>query len=88
MQDLPPNNVNFPLDSEFNAAACVIKTQEQVLLIKNKYSDKLDLPKEKRTNTLSAACIAHRGAWTQTGFNVEVNEYLGVTNEGGIVIQL
>ncbi|TAP34924.1 DNA mismatch repair protein MutT [Alteromonas sp. KUL42] len=82
MQDLPPNNVNFPLDSEFNAAACVIKTQEQVLLIKNKYSDKLDLPKEKRTNTLSAACIAHRGAWTQTGFNVEVNEYLGVTNEG------
>lgn len=81
-QDSPPSNVNILSDGEFSAAACVIKTQEQVLLIKNKYSGKLDLPKEKRTKRLSPACIAHRGVWTQTGFNAEVNEYLGLTNEG------
>lgn len=80
--DVPPDNTNFSSNSEFSAAACIIKTQEQVLLIKNKHSGHLDLPKEKRTNTLSPACIAHRGAWTQTGFNAEVNEYLGVTDEG------
>ncbi len=80
--EITPKNVNIPSDSEFSAAACIIKTQEQVLLIKNKYSGQLDLPKEKRSDTLSPACIAHYGAWNKTGFNVEVIEYLGVTNEG------
>lgn len=71
---------------EYEAAACIVKTENKVLMIRHRLSGKLDFPGGGRSNSensaLSAACTAHRETWEETGFNVEVHQFLGTTKSG------
>jgi len=66
----------------FKAAACVIKTNNRLLLIRHRLSGKLDFPGGGRIDGVSAACTAHRETWEETGFNVEVQQFLGQSSNG------
>lgn len=63
-------------------AACLIKSNEKVLLIKHRLSGKLDFPGGGLLSGESIACTAHRETWEETGFNVEVRQYLSTTANG------
>lgn len=68
--------------SEATAAACLIKVDKKVLLIRHRLSNKLDFPGGGLANSESLACTAHRETWEETGFNVEVSQYLATTKNG------
>ncbi|MBJ2128177.1 NUDIX hydrolase [Alteromonas sp. IB21] len=68
--------------SEVTAAACLIKVDKKVLLIRHRLSNKLDFPGGGLANSESPACAAHRETWEETGFNVEVSQYLATTKNG------
>lgn len=80
--DLGPPNGGKILPKTFTAAACVIKTNGNILLIRHRLSGKLDFPGGGRVDGVSAACTAHRETWEETGFNVEVQQYLGQSSNG------
>ncbi len=73
------NNSQF---NDFFAAACLIKTQNDVLLIRHRLSGKLDFPGGGRKDNESAACTAHRETWEEIGLNVEIQQFLGTTSNG------
>lgn len=64
------------------AAACIIKVQNEALLIHHRVSNRLDFPGGKQEGSETLACTAHRKAWETTGFNVEVGDKLAVTPHG------
>ena len=64
------------------AAACLIKTNNKVLLVEHRLSGKLDFPGGGLLEHESVACTAHRETWEETGFNVEVTKYLSTTPNG------
>ena len=66
-------------------AACLIKTEGKVLLVKHRLSGKLDFPGGGLSDNESLACTAHRETWEETGFNVEVSEYLSTTSNGLVI---
>lgn len=62
--------------TEPSAAACLIKSNVQLLVIKNPNADGWSLPFNKQQNLLSAQCTAHHAVWESTGLNVEVGQLL------------
>ena len=63
-------------------AACIIESQEKVVLIRHRLTGKLDFPGGGFSGDNSTACTAHRETWEETGFNVSVETYLAKTNNG------
>lgn len=63
-------------------AACLIRTDDKILLIRHRLSGKLDMPGGGKRDDESLACAAHRETWEETGFNVSVGEPLGRTPNG------
>ena len=47
------------------AAACLIKSNVQLLVVKNHDTKGWDLPTLKQQNLISAQCIAHQVVWGQ-----------------------
>jgi 8-oxo-dGTP pyrophosphatase MutT (NUDIX family) len=64
------------------AAACLVKTNNKVLLVEHRLSGKLDFPGGGVLENESVACTAHRETWEETGFNVEVTQYLSTISNG------
>jgi hypothetical protein len=65
-----------------NNAVCVVRIEELLMVIQKKGVDKLELPAGKSQAQESAQCTAHRAAWEMTGFNLEVNHFLGDDEQG------
>jgi hypothetical protein len=63
-------------------AGCLIRVQDKLLVLKHSSSDLYDLPFGDPISEESAQCTAHRNTWEKTGFNVEVDQLLGVTQSG------
>jgi hypothetical protein len=63
-------------------AGCLIRVQNSLLVIKYESSQLYDLPFGDPISKESAQCTAHRNTWEKTGFNVEVDQLLGVTKSG------
>jgi hypothetical protein len=59
-----------------SAAACLIKSNVQLLAVKNHDNDAWNLPTHKQKVLTSAQCTAHQAAWKTTGLNVEVGKLL------------
>ena len=57
-------------------AACLIKSNLQLLAIKNHDDDGWNLPTHKQQKSTSAQCTAHLAVWKTTGLNVEVGKLL------------
>lgn len=73
---------SLTVDSSTTGAACLIRTENSVLLIRHRLTGKLDFPAGGRNEGESLQCTAHREAWEETGFNVEVGEQLATTASG------
>lgn len=79
----PMCRVDTPSAENISApAGCVIRMGDRLLTIRHKGSGKLDIPGGNPKSGESPKCTAHRETWEETGFNVEVQQYLG-TNENG-----
>ena len=76
------NQVDENRSTALIAAACLIKTNSKVLLVEHRLSGKLDFPGGGLLENESVACTAHRETWEETGFNVEVTQYLSTTPNG------
>ncbi|WP_299084488.1 hypothetical protein [uncultured Paraglaciecola sp.] len=63
-------------ETQSSAAACLIKSDIQLLAIKNHDSDAWNLPTYKKQKSISAQCTAHQAVWKTTGLNVEVGKLL------------
>ncbi len=63
-------------DTQPSAAACLIKSNAQLLAVKNHDDDGWNLPTHKQHKSTSAQCTAHRAVWKITGLNVEVGKLL------------
>jgi hypothetical protein len=59
-----------------SAAACLIKSNFQLLVIKNHDDDGWNLPTHKQQKLISPQCTAHQAVWETTGLNVEVGKLL------------
>jgi len=62
-----------------SAAACLIKSNVQLLVLKNHADDGWNLPTHKQQKSTSAQCTAHQAVWKTTGLNVEVGKLLFTT---------
>ncbi|MFT6329107.1 MAG: hypothetical protein ACJAYN_001036 [Bermanella sp.] len=83
----PPPSPTCRIAKAFNAdyagpAGCIIRVQDTLLVIKERSTGQYDLPFGDPISKESAQCTAHRNTWLQTGFNVEVDQLLGVTQSG------
>ncbi|MBU2877278.1 MULTISPECIES: NUDIX domain-containing protein [Alteromonadaceae] len=63
-------------------AACLIRLGDKLVTVTHRLSGKLDLPGGTSDNLESAKCTAHRETWEETGFNVEVRQWLGTSANG------
>tara|TARA_R110000751_G_scaffold73956_1_gene149703 strand:- start:54010 stop:54432 length:423 start_codon:yes stop_codon:yes gene_type:complete len=63
-------------DIKPSPAACLIKSNVQLLAIKNHDDDGWNLPTHKKLKSTSAQCTAHLAVWKTTGLNVEVGKLL------------
>lgn len=84
---LSSENVHAEINAQASpvGAACLIKTEGKVLLVEHRLSGKLDFPGGGLVESESLACTAHRETWEETGFNVEVKEYLSTTANGLVI---
>jgi hypothetical protein len=64
------------IETKPSAAACLIKSNTQLLAVKNHDDDVWNLPTHKQQKSTSAQCTAHRAVWKTTGLNVEVGRLL------------
>ena len=83
----PPPSPTCRIAKAFNAdykgpAGCLIRVQDSLLVVKYSSSGQYDLPFGDPIANESAQCTAHRHTWEQTGFNVEVDQLLGVSQSG------
>ena len=72
-------------DSQGSAAACIIRSEQQLLFIDHRLSGKLDVPGGGRREDESLPCAAHRETWEETGLNVEVGPQAGRTSHGMVL---
>jgi hypothetical protein len=63
-------------ETQPSKAACLIKSNFQLLAIKSHDDDAWNLPTHKQQKSTSAQCTAHRAVWKTTGLNVEVGKLL------------
>tara|TARA_R110002153_G_scaffold241605_1_gene396737 strand:- start:18694 stop:19257 length:564 start_codon:yes stop_codon:yes gene_type:complete len=63
-------------DIEPSPAACLIKSNVQLLAIKNHGDEGWNVPTHKQLKSTSAQCTAHLAVWKTTGLNVEVGKLL------------
>lgn len=70
-----------------SAAACLIRIDKSVLMIRHRLSGKLDLPAGGSERNESARCTAHRETWEETGFNLEVGKLLTYSSSGMPIFQ-
>lgn len=68
--------------NEVKAAACLIRLDSTVLMVKHRLSGKLDFPAGGIQDNESARCAAHRETWEETGFNTEVGRLLTYSASG------
>jgi hypothetical protein len=68
-------DAQFP-ESAPAAAACLIKSNGKLLVIKNIDDDAWNLPNHKLQKSTSAQCTAHLAVWKTTGLNSEVGHLL------------
>lgn len=59
-------------DSARGNAACLIRREDEVLAIRHRFSDRLDLPGGRSDGIETGQCTAHRETWEETGLNVVV----------------
>ncbi|MFQ3191736.1 MAG: hypothetical protein ACI936_002880 [Paraglaciecola sp.] len=59
-----------------SAAACLIKSNVQLLVVRSQDDDGWNLPTHKKQQIMSAQCSAHQAVWETTGLNVEVGKLL------------
>lgn len=62
--------------------ACIIRLGDQLLTVTHRLSGRLDVPGGTTNNIESSQCTAHREVWEETGFNVEVGDWLGTSQQG------
>ncbi|UAA38054.1 NUDIX domain-containing protein [Paraneptunicella aestuarii] len=74
-------NQDFYEDISSNAG-CIVRVGDRILSLTNRKSSKFDIPGGNMIVGESAQCTAHRETWEETGFNVEVGEYLGTSPKG------
>lgn len=70
------------LDTRVANAACIIRLNEKMLTVTHRLSGKFDLPGGTSNGVETAQCTAHRETWEETGFNVEVGQFLGQSDQG------
>jgi hypothetical protein len=63
-------------------AACIIRAANRLLVLTLDGDGKYTLPGGHTEQQQSAQCTAHYRTWMQTGFNVEVKQYLGSNAQG------
>jgi hypothetical protein len=63
-------------------AACLIRVDDRLLVLNLESDGKYTLPGGHSQLQQSAQCTAHHRTWMQTGFNVEVSQYLGSNTQG------
>lgn len=63
-------------------AACIIRIDDRLLVLALETDGKYTLPGGYSMLQQSAQCTAHHHTWMQTGFNVEVKQYLGSNAQG------
>lgn len=63
-------------------AACLIRLGNNLVTVTHRLSGKLDLPGGTSDTIESAKCTAHRETWEETGFNVQVRQWLGTSESG------
>lgn len=64
-------------ETKSSAAACLIKSNVQLLVVKHHNDDDAwHLPTLKQQKSTSAQCTAHHAVWKTTGLNVEVGKLL------------
>jgi hypothetical protein len=68
-RDIPADTIcrveTLYTETKPSAAACLIKSNVQLLVVKNHDTKGWDLPTLKQQNLISAQCIAHRVVWGQ-----------------------
>lgn len=64
------------------SAACLIKIDNKVLLLRHTSSNQLVLPQGSVESGESAQCAAHRHTWQLTGMNVEVQQQVSTLADG------
>ncbi|TPV57862.1 NUDIX hydrolase [Aestuariibacter sp. GS-14] len=69
----------LPENVSSEGAACLIRVNNSVLLIRHRLTGKLDFPAGGREGNETLQCTAHRETWEETGFNVEVGPLLSLT---------
>jgi hypothetical protein len=75
-RDIPADPDILYTETKPSAAACLIKSNVQLLVVKNHDTKGWDLPTHKQQNLISAQCTAHQAVWGTTGLNVEVGKLL------------
>ncbi|EKF73883.1 MutT/nudix family protein [Alcanivorax hongdengensis A-11-3] len=70
------------LDTRKANAGCLILRGDQVLLVRLRGNDKLDLPGGTREDDELAQCTAHRETWEESGLDVSVGRRLAVMKNG------
>lgn len=67
------------------SAGCIIRVQNDVLLLRLSRSNTLNIPGGTRQSNDSLACTAHRHTWEQTGLNVFVRAPVSVSSNGMVL---
>lgn len=63
-------------------AACIIRLDGKLLTVTHRLTGRFDVPGGTSDGIESSQCTAHREVWEETGFNVEVGEWLGSSKHG------
>lgn len=63
-------------------AACIIRLDDQLLTVTHRMTGRFDVPGGTTDMSESSQCTAHREVWEETGFNVEVGEWLATSTQG------
>jgi 8-oxo-dGTP pyrophosphatase MutT (NUDIX family) len=71
--------------AENQNAGCLIRFEQQTLLITHRFSQRLDIPGGGAKTGESLACTAHRETFEETGLNVEVLFPVAHTKHGMII---
>jgi len=79
----PPCNIdkNYIETTSANGG-CLIKHNNQLLVIIHRLNNKLGIPGGTNKTDESAQCTAHRETWEETGYSVTVGKELQVFNNG------
>lgn len=76
-------NQDQVLSKEKGKAACLIKVNNKLLVVKKKKNKKLDLLGGKAKKDEIAQCTAYRETWEETGLQVKVEKLLSKESDNG-----